>query len=205
MPYHAMMALACESPISHPGSRTKGNGHGKLPAPRARPPRPCSARWPPSRSRPVSRPRRAGRPAAVLERRRGEAGDPRLRRRGHHRGRPELRHARRPHRHLRPGRHHLGRAAALRPGPVRARPAGRDGARAPRVEGDRAVQVGADRRPRRDGEVHREGLDGDRRRHPCRHEHRPTSRRSSPTGCRSRTTRSSSARSPSSSTSRCSR
>ena len=103
---------------------------------------------------------------------RGEAGDPRLRRRDHHRGRRELRRAGGPHRHLRPGRHHLGRAAALRPGPLRPRPAGRDGARAPRVEGHRAVQVGADRRPRRDGEVHREGLDGDRRRHPRRHEHR---------------------------------
>ena len=120
-------------------------------------------------------------------------------------GGADLRRARRPHRHLRPGRHHLGRAAALRPGPLRPRPPRRDGARASRVEGDRAVQVGADRRPRRDGEVHREGLDGDRRRHPRRHEHRPTSRRSSPTGCRSRRARSSGARSPSSPTSRCSR
>ena len=108
---------------------------------------------------------------------------------GHHRRRRGFRRARRPHRHLRPGRHHLGRASALRPGPVRPRPPGRDGARASRVEGDRAVQVGADRRPRGDGEVHREGLDGDRRRHPRRHEHgrfRGDRRRR---GCRSRRTR----------------
>ena len=124
------------------------------------------------RPRPLPRPAGPGpgRPAAVVERRRDQAGAGRLRHRRDHRGRPELRRARRPHRHLRPGRHHLGRAAALRPGPLRPRPPRRDGARASRVEGHRALQVGADRRPRRDGEVHREGLDGDRRRHPRRHE-----------------------------------
>ena len=71
------------------------------------------------------RSRAGGRPAAVLERRPGQAGDPRSRPRHHRRGQPRLRGARGTARHLRPGRHAVGRAPDLQPGGVRARPGGR--------------------------------------------------------------------------------
>src|SRR5207247_10064275 len=69
---------------------------------------------------------RADRPPAVVERRAGQAGDPRVREGDHRPGEPEIRASRGTHRRVRPGRHHLGRAADVRPGRVRASP-GRDG------------------------------------------------------------------------------
>ena len=57
-------------------------------------------------------------------------------------GQPRLRGARGPARHLRPGRHALGRAPDLQPGGVRARPGGGAGTRASRVEAEGAVQDG---------------------------------------------------------------
>ena len=55
---------------------------------------------------------------------------------------------------------------------VRPRPGGRAGPRAPRVEGPGAVQGGAHRRPRGDGQVQRAGLGAHHRRHPRRHDQR---------------------------------
>ena len=94
---------------------------------------PCSRRWPPpSPSGPACRPGPRTircRPGTTARRSRRSSTSSR---RPPPRAAPNFVDARRPHRHLRPGRHHLGRAAALRPGPVRARPAGGDGAGASR-------------------------------------------------------------------------
>ena len=145
------------------------------------------------------------RPAAVVERRAGQAGDRRVRRGGDHRRRRRLRAARGPHRHLRSGRHALGRAPALHPGDVRARPGGRACRRASGVEDRGAVQGGAHGRPRGDGQVHRGRLGGDHRRHPCRDDQRgvPGDRRGR--GSPRRRIRASSGCTPSWSISRCSR
>ena len=64
---------------------------------------------------------------SLLERRRREGGDPRLRRARDRRGRARSRAARRPHRRLRQRRHAVVRAAGLRPGAVHPRPAARAG------------------------------------------------------------------------------
>ena len=110
------------------------------------------------------------RPAAVVERRAGQAGDPRVRRGGDHRRRRRLRAARGPHRHLRPGRHAVGRAPDLYAGRVRARPGRGACPRASGVEDDRAVQDGALGRQGGDGQADPEGPGGDRLRDPCRDE-----------------------------------
>ena len=111
----------------------------------------------------------AGRPAAVVERRRREAGDPRLRARDHRPVEPELCRPRGPHRGVRPGRHALGRAAHVHAGGLlpgaRAGGGGEEaGAQERRAVQDRAVgQPRGDRQaldagpredPRRDAERH---------------------------------------------------
>ena len=69
-----------------------------------------------------------GRPAAVVERRRGEAGDRRLRPRHHRPVVPELRRPGGPHRRVRSGRHALGRASDVHASDLLPRPrAGRGG------------------------------------------------------------------------------
>ena len=83
-----------------------------------------------------------------------------------------LRAAGRAARHLRPGRHAVGRAADLFAGGVRARPGGGAGARASGVEDEGAVQVGARRRQGGDGEVHLARPRGDRVRHAYRDDRR---------------------------------
>ena len=89
---------------------------------------------------------------------------------------PRLRGARGPARHLRPGRHALGRAPDLQPGGVRARPGRGAGARASRVEGEGAVQDRALRRPRGDGQALLARPRGDRVRDPCRDDGRGVQR-----------------------------
>ena len=116
------------------------------------------------------------RPAAVLERRPGQAGDPRPRP-CHDRGRqPRLRGAGGSARHLRPGRHALGRAPGLQPGRVRARPGGGARTRASGMEEEGAVQDRAVRRP----QGHRQAVlarpRGDRVRDPRRDERRGVQR-----------------------------
>ena len=92
-----------------------------------------------------------GRPAAVVERRRGEAGDLRLRARDHRPLVSELCRPGGPHRRVRPGRHALGRASDVHAGDLLPRPrAGRGGeeagAQEERAFQDRAVgQPGGDR------------------------------------------------------------
>ena len=114
------------------------------------------------------------RSAAVMERRAGQAGDRRVRRCGDHGRRRRLRAARGPDRHLRPGRHALGRAPALHPGRLRARPGtarwrpstrnGRTRSRSRRCSTDDTRGDGRSSARRRLGEHHR--------RHPRRHDHR---------------------------------
>ena len=74
----------------------------------------CAGRPPcPGRARPCP-----DRSAALVERRPGQAGDRRVRAGDHHARQPEVRAARRAHRHLRPGRHAVGRAPDVLAGDV---------------------------------------------------------------------------------------
>ena len=113
---------------------------------------------------------RADRPASLVERGAGQAGDRRLRARHHRQGRAEVRAAGGAHRHLRQRRHALGRAADLHAGDVRHRPGGGPGPQASGVEGAGALQGHPEPRPRGDGEVHHPGHREDRRGDPQRHD-----------------------------------
>ena len=173
-------------------------------------PRPCSAAAPCSRASPrlpaassdARSGRGAGRAAAVVERRAGEAGDLRLRPRDHRPHQPELCPSRRPHRRVRPRRDAVGRAPALHPVRVlpRARPGGR-GAEA-RIEEHRAVQDRAVGKPRGDREAFGAGLREDRLRDADRHDGRAVRRRGADLARNARGTHDGTGLTPISSTSR---
>src|ERR671919_1079138 len=113
-----------------------------------------------------------GGPAAVVERRRCQVGDRRLRRGGDHRWRTRIRAAGRAHRRLRQRRHAVGRATDLFPVRLRVRPGEGPGAAAPGMEGNPAVQGHPRGRPRGADGFRSEGSARDHRGDPRRHAHR---------------------------------
>ncbi len=130
----------------------------------------------------------ANRSAALVERRRGQEGDRRVRADDHHAGQPEVRATSRAHRHLRPGRHAVGRASDVLAGDVHPRK------RAGAGQGEARTRQG---RPVLDGAGDPEGRSrGDRqadharpreagRGHADRHAGRYLPRRSEEVACRS--------------------
>ncbi len=98
----------------------------------------------------------ADRSAAFVERRRAKEGHRRFRADDDHAGQPELRAAGRAHRHLRPGRHALGRAPDVLAGDVHPRARAGAGQGQARAGECRALLDGAvhpERRPRGDRQV----------------------------------------------------
>ena len=87
-------------------------------------------------------------------------------------GEPEVRPARGAHRHVRPGRHAVGRASDVLAGDVLPRPRARAGQGEARTGEGRAVQDRVDRQPRGD----REAADGGPREAPRRHAERHVGR-----------------------------
>jgi len=116
---------------------------------------------------------RAGVAARVMERRASEAGDRRLRAGDDATGKPRLRPARGAHRHLRPGRHLVGRASHLFAGGLLPRPRAGGGSAEAGTQGRGPVQDRAFRQPGGD----RQAVAAQSRRNPRCHAHRHVGRR----------------------------
>ena len=121
----------------------------------------------------------------------------------HRRSQPAVRAAGGAHRHLRPGRHAVGRASDVLAGDVLPGPRAGAGEGEAGTEERRAVQDRAVRRPRGDGEAHDEGPRKDPRRHAHRHDGGTVSGRGEEVARRRPRTRAGSGPTPNSPTSRC--